>query len=124
MDPKGRETEAIESRLPLNMMDFLVLAVLSDGECHGYGIVKSIEARTEGKVRVRPGNLYRVVDRLMEQGLVEARGRSDVDGSAGNRRHYGITALGRKVVASHVELFTGFVAASSTLKSKSRLAHT
>lgn len=124
MPASGMKTEAIESWLPLNTMDFLVLAVLSDGERHGYGIVKDIAARTDGKVRVRPGNLYRVVDRLMERGLVEARGRSEADSASGNRRHYGITALGREVVAGHVELFTGFVAASSSLKRTSRLAQT
>jgi DNA-binding PadR family transcriptional regulator len=103
-------------------MDFLVLAVLTDGERHGYGIVKDITARTDGRVRVRPGNLYRVVDRLMERGFVEAKSRRVSDSSSGPRRHYGITPLGRKVVAAHVALFSDVVAASSKLKRVPRLA--
>ena len=112
----------VEDWLPLNTMDFLVLAVLADGERHGYGIVKDITARTDGRVKVRPGNLYRVVDRLMEKGLVEAKNRKTPDASSEPRRHYGITQLGRKVATAHAELFSDVVAASAKLKSVSRYA--
>jgi DNA-binding PadR family transcriptional regulator len=103
-------------------MDFLVLAVLTDGERHGYGIVKDITARTDGRVKVRPGNLYRVVDRLMERGFVEAGSRKVPDSTAEPRRHYGITRLGRKVAAAHAELFADVVAASGRLRHSSRSA--
>jgi DNA-binding PadR family transcriptional regulator len=111
-----REQEDIETWLPLNPIDFLVLAVLTDGERHGYGIVKDIADRTNGRVKVRPGNLYRVIDRLMERGFVEAGSRKAPDSTAEPRQHYGITRLGRKVVAAHAELFLDVVAASTKLK--------
>ena len=119
--PPKKQTN-IEAWLPLNTMDFLVLAVLTDGERHGYGIVKDITARTDGRVQVRPGNLYRVVDRLMDRGFVEAKSRKASDPSAEPRRHYGITRLGRQVAAAHAELFTDVVAASAKLKHASRSA--
>lgn len=119
--PAKNKTD-VESWLPLNAMDFLVLAVLTDGECHGYGIVKDITVRTGGRVQVRPGNLYRVVDRLMERGFVEAGSRKAPDSSEEPRRHYSITRLGREVAAAHTELFTDVVAASSQLRHASRPA--
>ncbi len=122
MSTSPKRHSEIQACLPLNTMDFLVLAVLADGERHGYGIVKAITARTDGRVRVRPGNLYRVVDRLMERGLVEARSRKVLDSSSAPRRHYGITPLGREVAAAHVALFSDVVAASSKLRRAAGLA--
>ena len=49
--------DRIDDLLPLSRVDFLVLLVLTDGERHGYGIVKEIEDRTEGKVQPLPGKL-------------------------------------------------------------------
>ncbi|UCG84810.1 MAG: PadR family transcriptional regulator [Gemmatimonadota bacterium] len=112
----------IEASLPLNSMDFLVLAVLTDGERHGYGIVKDITARTDGRVKVRPGNLYRVIDRLMDRGFVEVKARRAPESSSEPRQHYGITSLGHKVAAAHVALFSDVVAASGKLRHASRLA--
>lgn len=118
--PKGQSD--IEAWLPLNTIDFLVLAVLTDGDRHGYGIVKDIASLTDGRVQVRPGNLYRVVDRLVERGFVEAKGRKVTDASSEPRRHFGITRLGRRVAAAHADLFTDVVTASTGLKHASRLA--
>lgn len=122
MTPLRKKQTDIEASLPLNSMDFLVLAVLTDGERHGYGIVKDISTSTNGRVSVRPGNLYRVIDRLIDRGFVEARAREASDSAPEPRRHYGITPLGRKVAAAHAAMFTDVVAASSKLKRASRLA--
>lgn len=122
MPTRPKKQTEIDASLPLNSMDFLVLAVLTDGERHGYGIVKDITGRTNGRVKVRPGNLYRVIDRLIERGFVEARARKAPESSAEPRRHYGITPLGRKVVAAHVALFSDVVAASGKLQRAWRLA--
>jgi len=122
MTASRRDHPEIEAWLPLNSMDFLVLAVLTDGERHGYGIVKDITTRTDGRVQVRPGNLYRVIDRLMERGFVEARARKASQASPEARRHYGITPLGREVAVAHVALVSDVVAASGTLKCASRPA--
>ena len=122
MARSSKRPKEIDACLPLNSVDFFVLAVLTDGSRHGYGIVKDITARTDGKVRVRPGNLYRVIDRLIDRGLVETKSRKKAGQSSGTRRYYGITALGQKVVAAHVELFVGMVEASTRLSDVTRLA--
>jgi DNA-binding PadR family transcriptional regulator len=83
-------------RLPLRPVEFLVLAVLQREPLHGYGLVRRIEERTEGQVRIRPGDLYRVLYRLSRRGLLEAVGRGPVAGAGSERRtYYRITAAGR-----------------------------
>ena len=51
-------TRPLEDALPLKPIDFHILLVLTDGALHGYGMVKEIEARSEGRIRLEPGNKY------------------------------------------------------------------
>jgi len=100
---------SIHDHLPLKPVEFLVLAVLSDGHRHGYGIVQEMKERTSGVVQVRPGDLYRVLYRLSERGLVE-----DVDrraaGADGRRSYYGLTRLGKRVLRAEADLLSGILA--------------
>lgn len=86
--------------LPLNPRDYLVLFVLTDGERHGYGIVKDVAAQTGGAVEIDPSNLYRSLKRLIEQGLVTESRRKSSDDRGERRRYYAITEFGRTVVAA------------------------
>ena len=77
---------------PMRPIEFLVLAVLNDKDQHGYGIVLAVERRTGGRVTLKPGNLYRVLDRLMDRGLLapgERRSAEDLEQQ--RRRYYTIT---------------------------------
>ena len=104
-----------ESLLPLSPVHFLLLAVLADEELHGYGLVQEIERRTDGAVRLRPGNLYRQLDRLLDQGLVHDGGRRPVAGGP-PRRYYRISAVGRKLAAEEVLLRYRLMASSAGLR--------
>jgi len=87
-----------ETFIPLKHVDFLVLLVLMDDDLHGYAIVKEIGDRTEGQIRLEPGNLYRYIKRLAQQGLVaEAPAAQDPDDDE-RRRYYRVTDLGREVL--------------------------
>ena len=90
-----------DALLPLKPVDFLVLLVLSDGERHGYGIVRDIEAETDGAVRLLPGNLYTVLARLMRDGVIqESERRPAREADDERRRYYALTAFGRRVLAA------------------------
>lgn len=115
MTRSSRRVTETAKDVPLNTMDFFVLAALMTGERHGYGIVKDIETRTDGKVKIRPGNLYRVIDRLMEEGLVEPGSRKSSEPSSEKRRLYRITSPGREMVTAHVELIVKMASASAEL---------
>ena len=95
----------VAGHLPLRPVEFLVLAVLVESDLHGYGIVQQIVERTAGRVRVAPGNLYRVLDRMMDRGLLSEADRRPA-GNTGDerRRYYRITDLGRGVVAAEADL--------------------
>jgi DNA-binding PadR family transcriptional regulator len=86
--------------LPLRPVDFLILLALVEGEQHGYGLVKEIADRTDGIVQLAPGNLYRVIKRLVADGLVAPSERRAVPELGDERRHYySITRLGARVAA-------------------------
>lgn len=88
-----------EDFLPLSESVFQIMLSLVDEPRHGYGIMKEVEARTEGRIRLAPGTLYGAVKRLKHQGLiVETAERVDPKLSDERRRYYTLTGLGRKVV--------------------------
>lgn len=92
----------LEDHLPLKPVDLHVLLVLTDGACHGYGIVKAIAERTDGSLRLEPGNLYRYVRRLVEIGAVERADRRAAEGDE-RRRYYRVTSWGRRLLAAEAE---------------------
>src|SRR5438874_6353327 len=93
---------------PLKPAELFVLAVLRSGPLHGYGIVQEVSARSSGRIQIRPGNLYRVLDRMLERGLIEVAGQR----GAGDERRtdYRITSLGKKTAQAEARLLAGVVA--------------
>ena len=91
------------THLPLRPVDLQLLLALAQQELHGYALVRAIEAATDGLVRLDPGNLYRVVKRLLAAGLVvEADRRAAPDAGEERRRYYRLTALGGRVLAEEL----------------------
>ena len=89
----------------LNRIEFLVLAVLADGPRHGYGIVQDIKRRTVGEGAIRPGSLYRVLDRLVRMRLISLAD----DGPSKNderRTDYEITEQGRTGLLTEARLLS------------------
>jgi DNA-binding PadR family transcriptional regulator len=78
--------------IPLTPAVFHILLALADKERHGYGIMKEVAARTDGKVILGPGTLYGTISRLLEAGLIkESEERSDPQLNDERRRFYRIT---------------------------------
>lgn len=85
--------------LPLSESVFQILLSLADQDRHGYGVIKEVEARTEGRIRLAPGTLYGAIKRLKGQGLLaEADERVDSDLSDERRRYYSLTVSGQSVM--------------------------
>lgn len=90
--------------LPLTPNFFEILLTLSLGEAHGYAIMRQVEERTGGTVRLLPGTMYRAFYRLEELGLIEeAEARPDPRLDDERRRYYRLTTLGRQVAAAEAE---------------------
>jgi len=90
--------------LPLTPAMFHVVLALADEERHGYAIIKDVEARTNGKVRLGAGTLYGLIKKLLLEGLIEeSRRRPPAAEDDERRRYYRLTAFGRQVLVAEVE---------------------
>jgi DNA-binding PadR family transcriptional regulator len=88
---------------PRSHLDLQLLLVLADGERHGYALVQAVEERTNGLVVLDPGNLYRLIRRLLGEGLIaESERRAAEDLAGERRRYYRLTALGERVLAAEL----------------------
>jgi len=95
---------------PLTPAVFHILLALSSGERHGYGIMKQVEADSQGKVTMGPGTLYGSLKRMLDAGLVrESDKRVDPEMDDQRRIYYRIADLGVKVLAEELERYKSIV---------------
>ncbi|NKB88724.1 MAG: PadR family transcriptional regulator [Acidobacteria bacterium] len=106
-------SDEASSHLPLSERDFRVLFALLDAPLHGYGLVKAIREHSEGTVIVDPANLYRGMQRMIDEGLVRDGERRPAPDSARIRRYYELTDLGRQVLSADAERMRSLVSAAS-----------
>jgi DNA-binding PadR family transcriptional regulator len=76
---------------------FQILLALADAERHGYAIMREVEERTAGRIRLGPGTLYGAIKRLRDQGLIEEMLTDGDPGEDERRRRYRLTRFGRDV---------------------------
>lgn len=101
---RPREIAEKEEQLPLTPAMFHVLLALADGEKHGYAILKEVERRTDGKVRLSAGTLYGIIKRLNGEGwIVESNKRPAASLDDERRRYYRLTELGRRVAVTEAK---------------------
>jgi DNA-binding PadR family transcriptional regulator len=81
---------------------FFVLTALADGPRHGYGIVGEVADLSRGRVKLKIGSLYGVLDRLASDGLIEQDREEAHDGRL--RRYYRLTRDGRRALAEEADL--------------------
>jgi DNA-binding PadR family transcriptional regulator len=85
-------------------LEVVILAAIADHPRYGYQLVQRIAELTDGRIDVRPGNLYRVLHRLVQRGLVrETAGAGP--GEDERRRYFQATALGRRVAARELAMY-------------------
>jgi DNA-binding PadR family transcriptional regulator len=86
------------SLLPLTPAVFHIMLALAGGEHHGYGIMLEVERLTSGLLNLGPGTLYRSIQRMLLDGLIEETKQSpepDLDDE--RRRYYRLTKFGTLV---------------------------
>ena len=83
---------------------------LAEEDRHGYGIIQDVADSTDGAVRLSAGTLYRSLQRMLEQGLIEETGeRPAPDEDDERRRYYRITAFGRAVARAEAQRLADLV---------------
>jgi DNA-binding PadR family transcriptional regulator len=86
----------------LTSLGISVLALLRVHPMHGYEMFQTlVERHADRIVKVRPGSLYHVVDRLTEEKLIRHAGTSR-DGKRPERAVYEITDAGVEALADRV----------------------
>ena len=65
------ETPDPQTLLPLTPAVFHIMLALAGGEGHGYGIMLEVERLTSGRLNLGPGTLYRSIQRMLLDGLIE-----------------------------------------------------
>jgi DNA-binding PadR family transcriptional regulator len=111
----SRPRVAVDQFLPLKPVDLELRLALASEDRLGYGLAQEIAAHTNGLVVLDPGNLYRVIKRLLADGLVvEAPQGAGGDESTERRRYYRMTPLGGRVLAAELDRLRSLVADPST----------
>ena len=97
---------------------FAILLALLEGERHGYALMADVERITAGRIRLGPGTLYRSLQRMRVDRLIEEIEESDAgseplaDRRAERRRSYRITPEGRRAAAEEAQRLETFVNAA------------
>jgi DNA-binding PadR family transcriptional regulator len=97
----------ISKLLPLREPTFFILLSLSEGEKHGYAIIKDVADVSSGKVNLSTGTLYEALARLLDQALIE-RVETDADKDDAvthpgrPRKAYRLTTKGERVVQAEM----------------------
>ena len=95
---------------PLTPAVFHILLALSNGERHGYGIMKQVESDSQGKVTMGAGTLYGSLKRMLDAGLVkESDKRVDPEMDDERRIYYQITGVGAKALAAELDRYKRIV---------------
>lgn len=104
---------------PLTPAVLHILLALSTGERHGYGIMKRVEADSQGNVKMGPGTLYGSIGRMIDAGLIrESDKRVDPEMDDERRIYYELTGAGRTALEAELKRYRGVVAVA-----EGRLAH-
>jgi DNA-binding PadR family transcriptional regulator len=99
--------------LPLTPPVFHILLALSDGERHGYAIMREVAAHTNGALQLGPGTLYGCLKRMLAARLIEeADERPDPELDDERRRYYAITEFGARTLRAEAERLAVAVSAA------------
>lgn len=101
---------APESLLPLRPVVFEILLILNETERHGYALMQDVKERTAGRWILGPGTLYRTLQELQDQGLIEPSKKRPVpELDDRRRRYYRLTRFGRLVARAEAKRMASLV---------------
>ena len=98
---------------PLKPLVFHVLVALTEGERHGWDLVREIRQRTGGE-RVLPANFYRTLRGMLADGLIEESTRRRPAGDDERRRYFRLTEIGHAAAAAEARRLQDLVSDART----------
>jgi len=101
---------AIQGNQIRGHLETMLLSILEQGEGHGFELVKRLEARGCGLLRLKEGSIYPVLYRLEKSGLVRACWEPENTNRRGPRRRiYRLTGRGKKALEAGRAEWADFV---------------
>ncbi len=90
---------------------FQILLALADSDRHGIGIMREVLERTQGTMRLWPGMLYRNLQKLESERLIEEIESAGAP-MAGSPRFFRLTPAGRRACTAEARRLSAFVDAA------------
>jgi DNA-binding PadR family transcriptional regulator len=94
-------SEDLSPFLPLSPATLHILLSLAAEDRHGYGIMQEVARQSDGQYKLGPGTLYDNLQKMMNQGMVEAA-QSPAANDDPRRRYYRLTKFGRRLLSAEV----------------------
>lgn len=88
-------------------LDTVLLDVVGSGVTYGYEIAAAVRTRSSGALVTQEGTLYPALHRLEKRGLLKSRWGVSPQGR--RRKHYELTAKGRRHLETSRREFASFV---------------
>ena len=116
MTRKRRSSPAAKSPIRLTPAFFHILLAVVNEPSHGYAIMRAVQERTGGAVKLGPGTLYWAIKRLVDTDLLKEVPAPSRDVEDERRRYYALTAFGRDVLKREVEILADIVGYAESQK--------
>lgn len=84
--------------LPLKPAEYVILLLLADEPTYGVRLLERMDAAPGHRIRVNAGSLYRLIARLVDDGLIRISGQSVPEGAGAPRKIYALTSVGEAVL--------------------------
>jgi PadR family transcriptional regulator, regulatory protein PadR len=107
----------MEGDLVRGHLDLMLLAVLSEGSLHGYGLVEELRRRSGGSLDLPEGTVYPALYRLERRGLIGSHWSAD---APRRRRVYRLQAAGHAALASERKSWQDIVGAVNAVIGEAR----
>jgi DNA-binding PadR family transcriptional regulator len=100
----------------MKSLNFQVLLALSEGERHGWALVRELQQRSTDET-ILPGNFYRTLRGMLAEGLIEEAPARSADAAKKERRTYfRLTKAGREAARMEARRLEALVAESRARK--------
>jgi PadR family transcriptional regulator PadR len=98
---------ALERELKRGSAEVMILALLEEGDRHGYDLARLIDERSRGAISFHVASLYPTLYRMEDKDLIE--GRWVEKAGQRRRRSYKLTRVGARTLASQRNVWEHFV---------------
>jgi DNA-binding PadR family transcriptional regulator len=104
----AQDRDRLDRFLPLKPLVLDILIALADGKRHGWALVRDVQQR-EGGERILPGNFYRTLRSLKDDGLIEDAPGDATEDPGERRQYFKLTALGANVARAEARRIQALV---------------